>query len=139
MRRSYNSKSPIKALFFKYFSSAQIYKKNFSRVVNYWILRLDVSVYDIILVKMLDWKHKAAKKVGGYFSADNWHLSYHIEHLFSLDILHEEINILFIVEWLGKSNNVGEHYLCEDLFLLNDAHLHGLLLNCIFWKTLNCV
>lgn len=57
---------------------------------------------------MLDCQKETAKKVCGYFSAEKRHLANDVKHFFTLDVLHEEVNVLFIVKGLGETHNVGK-------------------------------
>jgi hypothetical protein len=76
-------------------------------------------------VKVLNRKEETAKEVGGNFSAEKGHLTNDIKHFLPLDVFHEEVNMLFVVEGLGETHNIGEDNFGQNPFFLNDTFLHS--------------
>jgi hypothetical protein len=107
---SNESKCAIGSFFFENFSSSQIYQKHFAIKVNNRIFRLYVSVDDIVLMKMLNCQQETAKEISSNFSVNKRQFPNHIEHFLSLNILHQKVNVLLVMEGLGESNDVGEDY-----------------------------
>ena len=86
---------------------------------------------------MLNSKQQTTKKISCYFTIDKRHLSNDIKHFFSFQILHQIVNIFFIMIGLGEPYNIRKNYFWENSFLLNHTLFHWLFPNRLFWKTFN--
>lgn len=70
-------------------------------------------------MQVFDGQEKASEVIASYRFIERWHLSDHLEHLFTADVLHQQEDIFLIVECFDKANNIRKYCLLEDLFLLN--------------------
>ena len=83
-------------------------------------------------MKILNSQEEATKVISGNGFVEGWHLSDHFEHLLSLQVFHQEENVLLIVESFDKAYNVGKYRLFKDLLLLYYTSLHLLILDRLF-------
>ena len=54
-----------------------------------------------------------------------------------MDVLHEQKDIVFVVECLHETHYVGEDRLLQNLLLLKDARLHLLFLDALLGEALD--
>jgi len=72
-------------------------------------------------MKILDTEKKGPKVVSDHFSVHAFHFPDDVKHFLTVDILHDKINIFFIVEGFDKANDVGKDDFLKNLFLCYHA------------------
>ena len=68
-------------------------------------------------MKILNGEKKASKVIFDHFCVHRLDLSDNIKHFFAMNILHDQINILFVMKSFDKANYIRENYLLENSFL----------------------
>lgn len=97
MRSSYNSIGSVTILTFKYFCSSHIDEINFSLIVDNRVLRFDITVDNISGMEILNRKDKRSKIEFSYNFVQNANLSDGLEHLYSINILKQKVDIGFVL------------------------------------------
>lgn len=123
----------------EFLCSAHVNEIGLAFAVDHTVLWLEIPVDDVHSVQILNGQHQCAEVVPGDGLVEHWHLPYHVKHLSPLDVLQQEIDVVFIVECLDKPDNVREEGSLEDFLLLHDAGLHAFLLDGGFGEALERV
>lgn len=135
-----NDRERSKASFLsKFLGSAHINEVSFALAIDNRILRLEITIDNIVSMKIFDRQEDAAKVVSDNGLVQHRHFADYIKHLFAMDVLHEEENVISVMVCLYVAHNEWENCCLEDLFLLSHAQLHSLLADGFFGETFNCV
>jgi hypothetical protein len=130
MRRTYNSKGLKHVFGIEFFGCAHINQEDLSVAVNNRVLRFNVSVDDVIHMQVFNSQQHAAEIVPGYRFVEGGHLTNNFEHLFALQILHQQKDVLFVVEGFDETHDEREYRFLQNLFLLYYTGLHLFLPHC---------
>lgn len=139
MRSTNNCESSKGLLFFQELSSPHINQIDFSSIINNGVFWLDISVNNILGMKMLNRQQYRGKKVSCNRFIKRRKFSNNTKKLNTLQILHQEVNILFIGKSFNKPNDKGKLYFLQDPSLLINIGLETFLLDKAFRYLFQCV
>ena len=132
---SNNCESFEEILRIEFLCGSHIDQVNFSFWVNNWVFRFEIPVNNVVGVKILNGEKKTPKIVLDHFWIHGLDFSDDIEHLFSVNIFHYKIDILFVMEIFDKAHNIRKYDLFQNTFLRDHWLLHLFLLDVLLTQT----